>query len=117
MIPREGAAAAIRAVLAGSQAHDQELRLGVAEGRHGTAVVSRLLQMHGIQECCKPGATAAAGIENTIHGQPNWGRPAGRSNKKTGYAEPRVARHHSRLDFGLTRAQLNLWPDLKPRSL
>jgi hypothetical protein len=28
--------------------------------------------------------------------------------EKTGYAVPRVARHHSRLDFGLTRAQLNL---------
>jgi hypothetical protein len=28
--------------------------------------------------------------------------------EKTGYADHRVARHRSRLDFGLTRAQLNL---------
>src|ERR1700677_4609418 len=32
----------------------------------------------------------------------------GASLQKTGYADPRVARRRSRLDFGLTRAQPNL---------
>ena len=80
MIPGEGPTAAVGAVLAGRQPHDQQTRPGVAEGRHRQAAVGRMLSLDPVEKGREARAAAATGVENLGH--------AARSTQiKTGYVE------------------------------
>ena len=67
MIARERTAAAVRAVLAGREAHDHDASRGVAKCGYGLAEISGLLAFDRIQELGKTGATAAAGVVDAGH--------------------------------------------------
>jgi len=88
------------------QAYENNARARIAEGRDRPAVVVGFLDMDGIQKRRKTRAAPAIDIKNWVHLEKVYHTPS--ANEKTGYADHRVARHRSRLDFGLTRAQLNL---------
>jgi hypothetical protein len=67
MIAGKGATAAIRAVFAGRQPNDEQPGLGVAEGRHGLAIVRGMLGLDRVEKCGKTGAAPAPGIKNVTH--------------------------------------------------
>src|SRR5450631_261171 len=60
MVPGEWAAAAIRPVLAGRQAYDEQTCVRIAEGRHRFAVVVAGYGVHRVQESGEPRTTSAA---------------------------------------------------------
>jgi hypothetical protein len=64
------------------------------------------LDVDGIQKRRKTRAAPAINIKNWVHLEKVYHRL--RAKKKRATRDHRVARHRSRLDFGLTRAQLNL---------
>src|SRR5258707_3685461 len=90
----------------GRQAHENNARARIAEGRDRPAVVAGFVDVDGIQKRRKTRAAPAINIKNWVHARE--GVSHAERKEKTGYADHRVARHRSRLDFGLTRAQLNL---------
>src|ERR1700674_2009025 len=108
MIAGKGTPRPVGAVHAGRQAHEHDSCSWIAERGHRTAVIVGFLGVNGIQKCRETRAAPAIGVKNRIHGREGLDN-AGRK-EKTGYADHRVARHRSRLSFGLTRAQLNPSP-------
>src|SRR5882757_1875776 len=113
MIAGKGPAGPVGAMHAGRQADENDARARVAEGRHRATVVVGFFGVNGIEKCRETRAAPAIGVKNRIHAREGYTTRC--VHEKTGYADHRVARHRSRLDFGLTRAQLNLASRLRTR--
>ena len=114
MIAGKGPAGTICAMHTGRKTHDQKPGVRIPERGHRLAVVLGILVLHQIEKCREARTAPATGIENAAHRGPidSADRAAVAVMKngvqKTGYADLRVARRRSRLEFGLTRAQPNL---------
>ena len=67
MIAGERPAATVRAMLAGSQADDEEARLGVAERRHRACSNNRAAAPHRIEKRREPRTAPAIRIEDAAH--------------------------------------------------
>jgi hypothetical protein len=106
MVAGKRSPGSIGAMHARGQADKNNTRVRIAERRNRPAVVIGFLDVDNIQKRRKPRAAPAINIKNWVHARN--GVSHAERKEKTGYADHRVARHRSRLDFGLTRAQLNL---------
>ena len=109
MIAGEGPPGAVRAVHARREADDQQPGVRIAERRHRLAEIVGLLRDR-IERKARRAQRRQPGSKMLF--MRCWGSRspcrADEVREKTGYADLRVARRRSRLEFGLTRAQPNL---------
>ena len=68
VVPRERPARAIRAMHAGREAHDQQLRVGLTERRHGLAVVVGIGVRGFREKRCEPRTQRAVRTKSRGHG-------------------------------------------------